>query len=72
MAFEITYNSEKSFLYKGVLYSYYNYSLIDGLLVNHNLGEIPHTIEITKDYWAIIHANADRRYSIKLKKTRVL
>jgi len=37
-------------------------------LINHNLGEIPHTIEIQVDEygeWAIIKANAERSYCCK-------
>ena len=69
MEIKIIYNSEKNFYHNGKLFSLYNYCLVNSVLINHNLGEIPHTIEIQVDEygkWAIIKANAERSYCCKL------
>tara|TARA_R110002020_G_scaffold448039_2_gene660669 strand:- start:3 stop:212 length:210 start_codon:yes stop_codon:yes gene_type:complete len=69
MGIKFIYNSEKNFYHNGKLFSLYNYCLVNGVLINHNLSEIPHTIEIQVDEygeWVIIKANAERSYCLKL------
>ncbi len=70
METKLIYNSEKNFYHNGKLFSLYNYCLVNGVLINHNLREIPHTIGVYVDKdgveWVSIDANADRTYRCKL------
>jgi hypothetical protein len=70
METKIIYNSEKNFYYNGKLFSLYNYCLVNSVLINHNLGEIPHTIGVYVDKdgieWVSIVANAESTYRCKL------
>lgn len=67
----IKFNSERYFYHKGEIYSFYSHCLVDGKLIYHSLGQIPHTIEI-KDGWIIITANADKTYSYYIGEDRIL
>jgi len=59
------YNPQIEFEHNGQMYSLYNYIIHNRLLIQHNLGEIPHTVEQCGGM-IIIKANADKIYSVRI------
>mgnify|MGYP003644105814 CR=1 FL=1 len=61
------YNPQAYFYYKDKLYSLYSYIQIEGKLIQHSLGEIPHTVEVLNDRISVL-ANSDKMY-VEFKPT---
>ena len=59
------YNAQIEFEHNGQIYSRYKYIIHNRLLIQHNLGEIPHTVEQCGEI-ITIKANADKTYCTKI------
>ena len=61
----IIFNPEKNFMHNGKLYSLYTHYLINGIIITHSLGEIPHTVSI-ENGCVVLLANANKQYLYKM------